>query len=356
MARRSPLAWVRSPVLFAGGLLVAVSPILPWLYWPGIDGRYPSGMTSTFGAPGFAYYLMLVGCIAAVIALVAFVTGKEPGLWVGLVLGFLALILIGWSVSQVAVAIQVSHNEDSLLRDMEADPTGLIVGRVGTILLVASSNLRLIWARHRRALIGFGLVGVGAVLIVIGVATAMPTCRWNYDVGICDQPGWAGAPWVLAVGVGALALGIGLRPFSWTAYLPDPVLRGETTSESMLRGTGAVLLLTGVPVFALQVWLADVRDFRTGFIGLDFAVIALPQLLAGSWSLLGPSSPPARRYAPGIIVGLVVALWNIVGQGGDTLIQSTFALQISLALVAALLLAAGWRLAIVPAPAPADWA
>ena len=62
--------------------------MLPWLYWPGFDGRYPSGMSSTFGAPGPGYALMLVGGIAAVIALVAFATGDEPGLWVGLVLGF----------------------------------------------------------------------------------------------------------------------------------------------------------------------------------------------------------------------------------------------------------------------------
>jgi hypothetical protein len=304
MARRSPLTWVRSPatLLLVGGLVVAVSPILPWLDWPGIDGRYPWGMTSTFDAPGPGYALLLVGGIAAVIALVAFVTGNEPGLPVGLVLGFLALTLIGWSLSQVVVAVQASHREWSLLRDMEADPTGPIVGSVGTICLFASSNLRLIWARHRRALIGFGLVGVGAVLMLTGVVLAMPTCRTvEIDLLQCDRPGWGGAPWLLAVGLGALATGIGLRPFSWTFYLPDPGVQGEAMSESMLRRTGSVLLLTGVPVFALQVWLANVRDWRTGLLGFDIAVIALPQLLAGLWSLFGPSSPPARRYLPGII-------------------------------------------------------
>jgi hypothetical protein len=202
---------------------VAVSPVLPWLYWPGIDGRYPWGMTSTFDAPDPGSALMLIGGIAAVIGLVTFVTGDEPGLWVGLVLGFLAMVLIGWTVGQIVVAVRLSHNEGSILLNMRADPPGLIVGGVGTILLFASSNLRLIWARYRRALIGFGLVGIGAALILIGVVTNGPTCTTvQIDILQCDQPGWAGAPWVLAVGVAALALGIGLRPFSWTAYMPDP--------------------------------------------------------------------------------------------------------------------------------------
>ena len=51
-------------------------------------------MTSTFDAPTPGVVLVLVGGIAAVIAVVAFVTGDEPGLWVGPVFGFLALILI----------------------------------------------------------------------------------------------------------------------------------------------------------------------------------------------------------------------------------------------------------------------
>ena len=63
-------------------------------------------------------------------------------------------------------------------------------------------------------------------------------------------------------------------------------------SESRLRATGAVLLLAGVPVFALAVWLATVSDFRTEFIGLDFAVIALPQLLAGFGRFSAPVARP----------------------------------------------------------------
>jgi hypothetical protein len=185
-------------------------------------------MTSTFDAPGPGYFLMLVGGMAAVIALVAFMTGDEPGLWVGLVLGFLAVVLIGWSASQVVVAVQVSDHEGSLLRDMAAHPTGPIVGSVGAILLFASSNLRLIWARHRRAFIGFGLFGLGGVLILIGAALAVPTCVWEVDVCVGERPGWAAAPLVLAVGVGALVLGIWFRP--WTSYRPDPVVRGDAMS------------------------------------------------------------------------------------------------------------------------------
>jgi hypothetical protein len=122
----------------------------------------------------------------------------------------------------------------------------------------------------------------------------------------------------------------------------------------MLRATGSVLLLTGVPILALQVWLATVRDFRTGFIGFDLAVIALPQLVAGLWSLVGVSRQLARRYLPGIIVGLVVALWNVVNLGVfDASIQSMTALQASLALVAVLVLAAAWRLARAAGSEPA---